>query len=70
MQRSTSAKPPRSYGRPALNKLTPEKAEEFLLHHANLGDPGAREILDLVRPIEASKQLEGTTEERVGATSD
>ncbi len=38
-----------------LKKLAPEEAKKFLLHHANLGDQGAKEILALVRPTDASK---------------
>jgi len=50
MQESTGAKPQKSYEGPALKKLTPKEAKEFLLHHAKLGDPGAKDILALVRP--------------------
>ena len=51
MQRSTGAKLQKSYERPALKKLAPKEAKKFLLHHANLGDQGAKEILALVHPI-------------------
>ena len=52
MQQSTSAKPQKSYEGPALKKLRPKEAKEFLLHHAKLGDQGAKDILALVRPID------------------
>ena len=52
MQQSTSAKPQKSYEGPALKKLRPKEAEKFLLHHAKLGDEGAKEILALVRPTD------------------
>jgi hypothetical protein len=51
MQRSTGTKPQKSYEGPAVKKLRPEEAKEFLLHHAKLGDQGAKDILALVRPI-------------------
>jgi hypothetical protein len=50
MQQSTGTKPQKSYEGPALEKLTPEQAKEFLLHHANMGDQGAKDILKLVLP--------------------
>ena len=52
MQRSTGTKPQKSYEGPALKKLRPKEAEKFLLHHAKLGDEGAKEILALVRPTD------------------
>jgi len=56
MQRSTGTKSQKTYEGPALKKLTPEQAQEFLLHHANKGDQGAKDILALVRPTDnASK---------------
>ena len=39
-----------TYETPSLEKLKPEEAKQFLLHHANLGDPGAKEVLALVLP--------------------
>jgi len=50
MQWSTVTKPQKSYEGPALKKLTPEQAKKFLLHHANMGDQGAKEVLKLVLP--------------------
>lgn len=41
---------PKTYQTPWLKKLKPEEAEQFLLHHARLGDPGAKELLALVAP--------------------
>ena len=41
---------PKTYETPWLKKLRPEDAEHFLLHHAKLGDPGAKELLALVSP--------------------
>ena len=52
MQETTGTKPQKSYEGPALKKLKPKEAEKFLLHHANLGDQGAKEILALVRPTD------------------
>jgi hypothetical protein len=40
----------KTYETPSLKKLIPEEAKQFLLHHANMGDSGAEEILDLVLP--------------------
>ncbi len=51
MQQSTGTKGQKSYRGPALKKLTPEHANEFLLHHARMGDQGAKHILDLVLPF-------------------
>jgi hypothetical protein len=45
MQPSTGTKRQKSYERPTLKKLASEEAEKFLVHHANLGDQGAKEIL-------------------------
>jgi hypothetical protein len=50
MQESTGTIPQKFYEGPGLEKLTPEQAKEFLLRHANLGDPGAKDILKLVLP--------------------
>jgi len=50
MQHSTGAKPQKSYEKPALKKLRPEQAKKFLVHHASMGDQGAKDILALVRP--------------------
>jgi hypothetical protein len=52
MQRSTGTKPQKSYEGPALKKLPPQEAKKFLVHHAKLGDQGAKEILALVRPTD------------------
>jgi hypothetical protein len=40
----------KTYEAPAVTKLPSEKAKEFLLHHASLGDQGAQDLLDLVLP--------------------
>jgi len=50
MQRSTGTKPQKSYEAPALKKLKREEAKNFLRHHANMGDQGAKDILKLVLP--------------------
>ena len=50
MQASTGTKSQNSYEGPVLKKLLPEEAKKFLLHHAELGDQGAKELLALVRP--------------------
>jgi hypothetical protein len=52
LQETTGTKPQKSYEGPALKKLTPKEAKKFLLHHANLGDQGAKEILALFRPTD------------------
>jgi hypothetical protein len=39
-----------TYETPSLKTLKPEEAKQFLLHHANMGDAGAKEVLDLVLP--------------------
>lgn len=41
---------PNAYETPRLKKLKPQQAEQFLLHHAKLGDPGAKELLALISP--------------------
>lgn len=48
MQQSIGTKPQTSYEEPALQKLAPEQAKEFLLHHASKGDQGAIDLLELV----------------------
>jgi len=50
MQQPTGTKPQKSYEEPALDKLPPEQAKEFLLHHASMGDQGAKDILEIVLP--------------------
>jgi len=47
---SVGTKPLKSYEEPALEKLTPEQAKKFLLRHANMGDEGAKKILEIVLP--------------------
>jgi hypothetical protein len=54
MQESTGTKAQKSYEGPALKKLTPDEAKKFLVHHADLGDQGAKEILALVRSTDES----------------
>lgn len=39
-----------TYETPHLTKVKPKDAEQFLLHHAKLGDPGAKELLVLILP--------------------
>ncbi len=48
MNQSTGTKSQKSYEEPALEKLRPEQATEFLLRHARTGDQGAKDILELV----------------------
>jgi len=48
MQSAKRARIPKTYGSPTLKRLKPEEAMKFLLHHANMGDTGAKEILVLV----------------------
>jgi hypothetical protein len=56
MPRSTGTKLQKSYEEPSLKKLRPEQAKKFLLHHANKGDQGAKEILDLVLPKDSDSK--------------
>ena len=48
MQSAKTARILKTYESPTLKKLKPEEAKSFLLHHAGLGDPGAKELLTLV----------------------
>jgi len=48
MQSTKMARLTKTYESPTLKKLEPEEAKSFLLHHATMGDPGAKEILTLV----------------------
>ncbi len=48
MQSTKTARIPKSYESPTFKKLKPEEAKSFLLHHAGMGDPGAKEIVTLV----------------------
>jgi len=50
LKQSVGTKLLKSYEEPALEKLTPEQAKKFLLHHANMGDEGAKKILEIVLP--------------------
>jgi hypothetical protein len=50
MQPLTGTKPRNSYEGPTFDKLKPERAKEFLLRHADAGDQGAKDILDIVFP--------------------
>jgi hypothetical protein len=52
MQSAKAARIPKTYESPTLERLKPEEAQKFLLHHANVGDPGAKEILALVLPAD------------------
>jgi len=62
MQRSTGTKPQKAYEGPALNQLTAEEGKKFLLHHANMGDQGAKDILKLVPPNRLSCSSESLQE--------
>jgi hypothetical protein len=50
MQSAKTARIPKRYEPPTLKKLKPEVAEQFLVHHAKMGDSGAKEILALLLP--------------------
>jgi hypothetical protein len=50
MQSAKPARIPKRYESPTLKKLKPEDAKQFLVHHANMGDSGAQEILALLLP--------------------
>jgi hypothetical protein len=52
IQSPKQARVPKTYESPILKKLGPTEAEDFLLHHAKLGDQGAKDILQLVSPKE------------------
>ena len=45
-----------TYRSPTLKKLKPEEAKRFLLEHAQKGDQGAREILQLILPASNNKE--------------
>ena len=53
MQSPNTARNLKSYESPTLKKLEPEEAKKFLVHHVNMGDSGAKEVLALVLPGEA-----------------
>ena len=48
MQSSKPGRVPHTYEPPVLRKLEPEEAQDFLLHHAKLGDQDAKDMLQLV----------------------
>ncbi len=50
MLSTKQASVPNTYETPSLRKLESEDAKQFLLHHAELGDPDAKELLALVLP--------------------
>jgi hypothetical protein len=50
MQSPKQARVLKPYETPCLKKLKPEEAKKFLLQHAKLGDPRAKELLALVVP--------------------
>ena len=52
MQLPNTARILKSYESPTLKKLEPEEAKKFLVHHVNMGDAGAKEVLVLVLPDE------------------
>ncbi|HEX6805165.1 MAG TPA: hypothetical protein VF133_15905 [Terriglobales bacterium] len=47
MPSAKEAKVSKIYEPPCLKKLNAEEAKQFLIHHATLGDPGAKELLAL-----------------------
>lgn len=48
MQQPTGMRAKKSYEIPTLKKLPPEEAKKVLLDHARKGNPGAKDILELV----------------------
>jgi hypothetical protein len=46
----------KTYQSPALKKLTPKEAKQFLLRQANLGETGAKDILNLVLPCSSNSK--------------
>jgi hypothetical protein len=57
-KKPTSARPRKSYENPTLMKLTPEQAKLKLLGAANMGDQGAKELLEKMFPDEPSEKLQ------------
>ena len=52
MQQSVKRQEAReTYESPALTRLEPKQAMDFLLYHASLGDSGAKDILKLLTPL-------------------
>ena len=48
--------PPRDYEAPTLSKPTTEQARLLLIGHAAVGDPGAKDLLQLVFPEKSSEE--------------
>jgi len=48
MESARKAPGRQTYQAPALKKLTPEEAKQFLLEQANMGETGAKDILKFV----------------------
>lgn len=40
--------PPKVYEKPKLRKLTQEQANLILFGHASVGDPGARDLIEII----------------------
>ena len=55
MQSPNTATILKSYESPTLKKLEPEEAKKFLVHHVNMGDSGAKEVLVLVLPPDENR---------------
>jgi len=54
----------KAYSSPRLNKLTPEQAKLLLIGQATQGDPGAKDLLDVLFPDpneygKASSRIDG-----------
>ena len=56
MHQPADGKIPETYRSPTLKKLQPGEAKRFLLEHAQKGDQGAREILQLILPASNDKE--------------
>jgi len=52
MELSKLGRVPHTYEPPVLRKLESTEAQDLLLHHAKLGDQGAKDMLQLVSPKE------------------
>jgi hypothetical protein len=65
-ERATRAVPATVYHPPRLTRLTPEQAKLKLLGHLSVGDPGAKDLLDLLFP----EPIGTATHRQSGQTSD
>ncbi len=50
----------KAYSSPRLNKLTPEQAKLLLIGQATQGDPGAKDLLDVLFPDRTNTKISPT----------